>query len=276
MEHGPNSPADFIDLQRYPITDLDSEKGLQLVEHVRARLREGCLCSLPGFVHPAALSRMVREAEALAQLAYPGPTEASPYFFNYGTEQLSFLPADHPRQRKTPRNLKQVAYDLIPAASAIYQLYNWDGIPHFLATVLRIPEVYHSADPYQALNISMMEDGGCQQWHFDTNEVNTTLLLQAPEAGGEFEYVPLIRTAENENYEAVKRILDGERAGVVQLRQEPGMLVLFKGHHSLHRVAPMRGQVRRIQTILGYNTRPGVVGSRESTILHYGPRVSAA
>jgi hypothetical protein len=104
--------------------------------------------------------------------------------------------------------------------------------------------------------------------------VNITLLLQAGEAGGEFEYVPLIRSRENENFEAVKRVLDGDRTGVIQLQQEPGMLVLFKGHHSLHRVAPVKGSRRRFQTILAHNTRPGVLGSRESSILHYGPRVA--
>ena len=63
---------------------------------------------------------------------------------------------------------------------------------------------------YQALNISVMDEGGCQQWHFDTNEVNMTLLLQKPEAGREFEYVPLIRSADNENYPTVKRVLEGQ------------------------------------------------------------------
>ena len=137
-----------------------------------------------------------------------------------------------------------------------------------------VERLYRSADPFQALNISVMDEGGCQQWHFDANEINITLLLQASEAGGEFEYVPLIRSAENENYDAVKAVLAGSREGVVQLQQEAGSMVLFKGHHSLHRVAPVRGTRRRYQTILAHNTKPGRVGSRESSIIHYGPRVT--
>lgn len=150
------------------------------------------------------------------------------------------------------------------------------GLPGFSPLRRAHRAWYRSADPFQALNISVMDEGGCQQWHFDTNEVAITLLLQAPAAGGEFEYVPLIRSAENEDYEAVKRVLDGDRNGVVQLSQEAGMLVLFKGHRSLHRVAPVRGARRRFQSILTYNPRPGVVGSLESSILHYGPRVETA
>jgi hypothetical protein len=268
-----DNPALFIDLERYPIDALDSPRGRALIAEIRREMAASCISALPGFLRPAALARMVAEAEALEPLAYVGPTEASPYFFNYGTGGLDALPADHPRRRKTPRRMRQIAYDLIPPRSAIAQLYHWDGLTRFLAAAAGVERLYRSADRYQALNISVMDEGGCQQWHFDTNEVNITLLLQAPEAGGEFEYVPLIRSTENENYDRVRRVLDGERAGIVQLRQQPGMLVLFKGHHSIHRVAPVRGARRRFQSILAHNTRPGVVGSLESSILHYGPRV---
>jgi hypothetical protein len=267
-------PHDLINLERYPIDNLESPRGRALIERIRLSMTEQVLCALPRFLRHEAIARMVQEAEALEPLAYPGPTEASPYFFDYGTSELEGLPTDHPRRRRTPRRMRQIAYDLIPPGTAIWQLYNWDVLTNFLAAAIGVDRLYRSADPFQALNISIMDEGGCQQWHFDTNEVNITLLLQAAEAGGEFEYVPLIRSRNSENYDAVKRILAGDRAGVVQLSQESGMLVLFKGHHSLHRVSPVKGPRRRFQTILAHNTRPGVIGSRESNILHYGPRVA--
>jgi len=270
-------PAEFVDLERYPITSLESARGRALVSDIQNRMAASCICALPGFLRPEALVRMVAEAEALEPMSHSGPTEASPYFFNYGTTgELNALPPNHPRKRKTPRSMRQIACDLIPPGTAIMLLYHWDGLTRFLAAATGAQSIYRSADPFQALNISVMDEGGCQQWHFDTNEVAITLLLQAPAAGGEFEYVPLIRSAENEDYEAVKRVLDGDRNGVVQLSQEAGMLVLFKGHRSLHRVAPVRGARRRFQSILTYNPRPGVVGSLESSILHYGPRVETA
>jgi hypothetical protein len=268
-----DDPASLIDLERYPIDALDSPRCKALVAEIRRAMATSCICALPDFLRPAAIARMVAEAEALEPLGYRGPTEASPYFFNYRTGDLDALPPDHPRRRKTPRRMRQIAYDLIPPTSAIAQLYHWDVLTRFLAAAADVDRLYRSADRFQALNISVMDEGGCQQWHFDTNEVNITLLLQAPDAGGEFEYVPLIRSAENENFDRVRRVLDGERAGVVQLSQQPGMLVLFKGHQSIHRVAPVRGKRRRFQSILAHNTRPGVVGSLESSILHYGPRV---
>jgi hypothetical protein len=268
------SPGEFIDLDRYPIHDLQSPRGRALTDEIKRNMSDRVICSLPGFLRPDALARMVKEAEALEHLSYLGPSEASPYFFNYGTADLATLPADHPRLRKTPRRMRQIAYDLIPPTTAIWQLYNWDQLTAFLAAATGVERLYRSADPFQALNISVMDEGGRQQWHFDTNEINITLLLQAPEQGGEFEYVPLIRSSENENFDKVKAVLDGSREGVIQLQQEAGSLVLFKGHYSLHRVAPVKGSRRRFQTILAHNPRPGVVGSRESSILHYGQRIA--
>ncbi len=266
-------PADLVDLERYPILDPDSGPGAALIAGIRARMAETVLCALPGFLKAAVVPRMAAETEALVPLAYRGPAEASPYFFNYGSG-LDSLPLDHPRRRKTPRIMHQVAYDLIPETALIRRLYEWEPLAAFLARALDVPKLYRCDDRFQALNLSIMGEGGCQQWHFDTNESNITLLLQAAEAGGEFEYVPLIRSEENENYEAVKKVLDGDTSRVVRLAQEPGMLVLFRGRRSMHRVAPCRGKRRRLQSVLAFNSRPGVNGSHESNMLHYGPRVA--
>jgi hypothetical protein len=266
-------PTDLVDLDRYPILDLDSARGKALIDAIAASMAESVLCALPGFLKASVIPRLVAEAEALVPLAYRGPSEASPYFYNYGTDLESLAP-DHPRRRKTPRRLSQIAYDLIPETALIRRLYEWEPLAAFLARALGAPKLYRCADRFQALNISVMEEGGCQQWHFDTNEANITLLLQSAESGGEFEYVPLIRSAAAENYEAVRQVLDGHSSRVVRLAQEPGMLVLFRGHHSLHRVAPCRGKRRRLQSILSFNSRPCVLGSHESNILHYGPRAA--
>jgi hypothetical protein len=266
-------PADLIDLERYPILDLDSPGGQKLLGEIQARMAETVLCALPGFLKASVMPRLAAESEALAPLAYRGPHEASPYFYNYGTD-LASLPADHPRRRKSPRRLSQVAYDLVPETALIRRLYEWQPLADFLARALKVPALYRCADRFQGLNLSVMEDGGCQQWHFDTNESNITLMMQAAESGGEFEYVPMIRSADAENFDQVKAVLDGDTSRVVRLAQEPGMLVLFRGHHSLHRVAPCKGTRRRLQSILAYNSRPGVMGSHASNLLHYGPRVA--
>jgi hypothetical protein len=267
-------PYQLVDLDRYPLNNLDSEAGTQLVADTRASLESIGSCSLPGFVRASVISDMAAEASSLEQLAYPGPTEVTPYFFNYNLGEGVEVPDDHPLKRKGKRNLAQVATDLIPKQHLLSRLYYSRILPDFLARVLEQP-VYRNQDRYQSLNISMMNAGGCQQWHFDSGPMVTTLLLQEPEAGGVFEYVPALRSDENENFEQVQRVLDGDSQGNKQIEPKAGTLNLFRGHYSMHRVTEVEGKRTRIQAILGFSTDPNLVGNLDSSILHYGQRVAA-
>jgi hypothetical protein len=263
----------IINTTVYPVDNLSSADARTWIAQLRARLDQDGSCTLPKFVTAPALTRMAQQALSIAHLAYPGPTEVSPYFFNYQLGSGDDLPATHPLRHKGKRNLSQVAADLIPPEFLLSQLYRSDLMLDFLAAVTGKP-VYRNQDPYQSLNISVMNQGGCQQWHFDSGTMVTTLLLQEPEAGGIFEYAPAIRSEEDENFDAVQAVLDGNSDRVRQNRLQAGTLSLFRGHYSLHRVTEVEGSQQRVQAILGYSTRPGLLGKKESSILHYGPRVA--
>jgi hypothetical protein len=263
----------IINTDRYPANDLSSAAAQGWIAEVRVQLERDGSCLLPDFVNPVMLEQMAQEVRGITHLAYPGPTEVSPYFFNYQLGKDESLPEAHPLKHRGRRNLAQVAADLIPAEFLLNQLYRSRLMLDFLGAVTGQP-IYRNQDPYQSLNLSVMAEGGCQQWHFDSGDMVTTLLLQAPEAGGIFEYAPAIRSDEDENFDAVKAVLEGNSERVLQNRLQAGTLSLFRGHYSLHRVTPVEGQRQRLQAILGYSTRPNLFGNKESSILHYGPRVA--
>jgi len=265
-------PLFLVNLKRYPLTHRGSDEYRRLVSSIKQKLHQHGAASLPEFILPDAIRCMATEANALAPLAYPGPSEATPYFFNY--ELASSHDPSHPTNRTSKRNLAQVAYDLIPPESALYRLYHWGPLPEFLADVLGYSKLYQMTDLFQSLNISIMEQHGCQQWHFDRGHFVTTLLLQQPEGGGIFEYVPDIREDDDEHFDEVQKILEGERQRVRKINIEAGMLNLFKGHYSIHHVTPVEGKTRRIQTALAYTAEPNRIGNLKSSILHYGPRVA--
>lgn len=271
MEH--TEIYDLIDLDRYPLDDLAGTAGQKLIDQTRAALDQEGSCSMPGFVDQSTVAEMAAEASNLQHLAYPGPTEVTPYFFNYDLGKGADYSDDHPLKRKGKRNLSQVASDLIPDYHKLSRLYHSPVLTDFLAAVLD-QTVYRNQDKYQSLNISVMNAGGCQQWHFDSGLMVTTLLLQAPESGGVFEYVPELRSDESENYEQVQQVLDGDSNRVKRLKLEAGTLSLFRGHYSMHRVTEVEGSRTRIQAILGFSTTPDLQGNLESSILHYGPRVA--
>ena len=82
-------------------------------------------------------------------------------------------------------------------------------------------------------------------------------MIQAPEAGGKFEYVKDVRDADRGemNFEQTKKVLDGITP-TEELSIDVGALVLFRGRNSMHRVTPTVGDRTRMLVVLAYNTKP--------------------
>jgi len=88
--------------------------------------------------------------------------------------------------------------------------------------------------------------------------------------GGDFEVVPRVRQADDERYDDVAAVLDGDRTRVEVLPMTPGTLLVFEGRHSLHRVSPVQGSRLRHVGLLAYDTSPGTVGSELLRTDRYG------
>lgn len=263
---GITSPADLIDLKQYPITQPKSAEYQKLISHCREQLGKLGACVLPQFITKEATLAMAREAARLAPLAYHNTLTGNAYL----TENEDGFDKEHPRKATATTALGAVAYDQIEPEALVRQIYEWDTLMHFLRDALSKEKLFRYADPMGGLNIAVMKEGDHLRWHFDQTDFVTTILLQASKAGGEYEFVPHIRTAINENYKHVKAILNGSNEGVIKLEIEPGSLVLFEGRNSLHRVTPIEGDVPRYIALFGYDTRPDVVSSDYLRQIRYG------
>jgi hypothetical protein len=122
----------------------------------------------------------------------------------------------------------------------------------------------------QRCRAELARDGEALNWHFDRSEFTTTLLLQAPEEGGDFVYRSDLRNDADPNYEGVARLLRGEDPEVKSLKLSAGTLNVFRGKNTAHKVSTVRGSRERIIAVFSYFDRPGVVFSREDQIGFYG------
>jgi hypothetical protein len=50
----------------------------------------------------------------------------------------------------------------------------------------------------------------------------------------------------------------------------PGMLLLFEGRYSLHRVTPIEAGQPRLVALLAYDTKPGTTSSELLRLVRYG------
>jgi hypothetical protein len=262
--------SQLIDLERFPVDDIESTAGKAVVERFAADLRETGICRLEGFLRPEAVEALSAEANCLAAGANYALKACNPYF----TRKNPDLPDDHARNIMTPRCLGMVAGDLIPEESGLKVLYRWEPLHRFLSAILGQGQVHVLADPYQCLNISVMPEGPGHNWHFDDPDFVVTLMLQKPEGGGDFECAPGIRSPENENYAGVRDVLLGAREKVSVVPFQPGTLMIFRGHYSLHRVSPVTGSRLRLIAVLSYSTQPGYHGSDLANRLVYGERAA--
>lgn len=256
----------LIDFEHYPINDLSSTGGTKLAEKCRAELRAQGACRLDDFLRPEALARMVDEANALIDLAYRQDDVHNVYF----EEVDESLPESDPRRMLQHTSQAAIAWDHTPPTADIRRLYEWDGLTNFVATCLEKSVLYRSEDPLGACNITTYREGAELGWHFDRSEFSVTLMLQPADEGGEFEYVPNIRSEHDENYPAVARLLQGDRTGVISFPSKPGTLAFFRGHHSIHRVTPVKGTKVRINAVLTYAEQPAYKLNAYTQKLFYG------
>ncbi len=264
----PQAPRydDVVDLARYPIHDPASTKYRALVQACHDQLRDRGVAQLDGFLTPAAVGDMVALASQLAAQAWASDQTHTVYF----EPPDDSAGPDHPRALLQRSAKKAIAYDQIPADAPIRRLYTSDDLTGFIAAVLGKPVLYRSADPLDALEIAIFDDGDELGWHFDNSEFSVTVMYQQSEAGGQFDYYPALRTAHDDNYPAVQNVLLGSPDGVIRLPAGPGTLAVFRGRHALHRVTTVSGPRPRINSVLTYGEHPRMKLNELTQILFYG------
>jgi hypothetical protein len=258
-------PSEFIDLKRYPLWERESSAYRELIRRSRAELGATGAFILPGFIKERYVKEWIEEAEALDGLAFHNTLTGNAYL----DDGDAALGAAHPRNLRETTALAAVAYDQFPAGSGIRMLYEWDGLMRFLEDAAG-RTLYRYADELGALNLAVMRDGDYLRWHFDQTDFVSSLAIRSASAGGDFEYVPLIRSPKDENYPGVAALLGGERQGVVTLPTHPGTLILFEGRYSIHRVTRISGPQARYMALFGFDTKPGTRSSPYLRRIRYG------
>lgn len=246
-----------VDTTRYPLTDPEGEAWGDLVSLVQHDLHHSGCSVLPGFVRPSLNEILRQEGTEIAPLAHDDVAVVNAYNIAPDTP----LPEGHPGSITMERGNAFVARVDIPATFVIHQLYTSRLVQRFIADCVGLPEIYPLADPLAGLCLNVIAPEMAHPWHFDTNEFAVSILTQASEGGGVFEYCPNIRSARDENFEDVRDVLCGRRDDLIRrVRLRPGDLTVFKGRFSLHRVTTVRGGTARHSAIFAYSQRPGVIG----------------
>lgn len=181
------------------------------------------------------------------------------------------LAADHIFNRQIVSTKGLLADDQLGADSALRHVYDHGAFRRFIASVVGVDAVHPYADELSSINVHFHRDGEELGWHFDNSSFAVTALIQAPERGGDFEYVTGLRSTSEaiERYDDVTAAVD-RGVGVQILDFEPGDLVLFRGRNSMHRVTPSHGTTTRVLVVFAFNTEPNIGLSASALETFYG------
>ena len=247
------SLVDLIDTDRYPIDQLDSS-GRELVEECRRKLDKQAMCALPGFVRPTVVVQVLGEIESLREHTYWMENQRRAYSWRD--------PARYPDvaviAQANPNRIGSITKDRFPTDGAFVSIFAQPALTEFVRRCMGFATLYPVACPYLSANIKVMSEGCRHAWHFDQNDGAVTLMFQNADQGGHFEYVPYLRSEDDENYDGVAKLMAGDHREVVRPELRPGSFCLFNGRRSIHQVSEVtRGEPDRLLAVFSYHHQAG-------------------
>ena len=239
----------IVNVGTYPIHDLDHPAAEQAIVQAKAQLALTGACHFPEFLSSEGLAGFLQEAQSLESKAHPSNNWYTPY---YGKPDDAY-PAGHPFNSTVHFAVRYVSRTLLPESSPLRQLFEADDLLAFLRALLPNERLHRYSDARGSLNYTVMTEDDELGWHFDACELVASILLRPAEAGGTFEYIPGVRTVDDECFADVASILSGQDQHRTPVNFLPGDMVLFRGRHSLHRVTPVVGQLSRLIALMSFD-----------------------
>jgi len=244
----------MIDFEKYPINAKGSDAYEKLLQSTKKTINEKGSVSLTNFLTK-------QGTDLLQQTVIDKTPEANRtrrYNNAYDMEVPDDIAADHPLNIILESSYSSLGRSQL-RDTFIDELYTCTYIKDFAADVLDIPQLYFHDDSYNACVVMMYQPGDKIDWHFDYGQFVCLINVHEISEGGFHECVTDVRTEDDNGYEAVGRVLNGDRSQVQQSRSSPGAFTIFKGRYSLHRVSIVEGTETRKSLVMTYEDKQGVV-----------------
>ncbi len=253
-------PEKIVNLQKHPIEEINYRKNC------KARLDLKGALVMENFLTEKSLDYLQSESRELYRFAYFCHQNHNAYLL----EPEPDLSDEHIRNLAQISDKGCVTHDQIPLNSPLRTLYEWSIFQSFLEALLS-NKIFPYKDNLSSININYFEQGQQLGWHFDNASFAVTLMVQAPDQGGEFQYLEHLRNLEesDQGFSKTEDVVKG-RLQCKKLNMGDGTLVLFKGRNSLHRVSPVKSNKSRILVTLNYNTEPGIMLSELARMTFFG------
>ncbi len=239
----------------------------EYINKCKAQISKKSLLVLNNFLTKECLNELNSEAISLMDKAF------------YCSQNHTILLNKHDKTLKKddPLNIEVksdkgcVPHDLIDKNSKLNILYKSIIFKNFLKDVLNLNYLFPYSDPLSSINYNFYQKNQQLGWHFDNASFAITLMIQAADSGGEFEYVSEGRDYSRDFIDKtyIRNILNNSIIPK-KINAAPGTLVLFYGRNYLHRVTPVISDKSRILVTLNYNEEEGIQLSENARLTFFG------
>ena len=168
---------DIVDIERYPILDLNSSAGKALLLQCKEEFDRTGSLSLKGFIREDMIIKMYEEIKPLITVAHRRLELVNPFGIlvnNYMDKEVERtgkpLPPDHALKHRLAQDVNAVANDQIPTECMVNIVYKSEVFQAFIAAIVDIPKLFIYGDEFQSLNLMYIKDGGSRGWHFDNSD----------------------------------------------------------------------------------------------------------
>ena len=124
----------IVDLEKYPIYDLNSPIIKNLVKRCKEELDQFSCSTIPNFILPKSLEIMNLELEKQLDEVYMSKESINPYLY---AEDDQKLPKDHPKRTFMNRHNGYLNSDCFPKNSEMKYLSETDEFLKFISMCLR-------------------------------------------------------------------------------------------------------------------------------------------
>lgn len=259
---------DLVDFAKYPLDQPNSVAYNSAVADARTQLQDDGCAVIKNLLRPTAVKIISQEIVERKSKTHFSTTKMNPYFHSVKNPDY---PEHHPVNTFIERSSGFIPGDSWNSSLAIDVLFRSDLLTNFIRDSLETEAIHCYADPLAGLTANILDPGQQFAWHFDTNEFAVTAMIDEADDGGLFQYVPMIRNPDDEAFEKIQHVLDGNHETVKTLELRAGDLQIFRGRHSLHRVTRVPETSKpRHAAIFAYTAEPGVIGRVERTKQLFG------
>ena len=182
----------IVNTDLYPIDKgPEDSRFVDFAREIHASYQQCGIVTLPGFLRSEAIAGITKELNCKSDQAFITDTEHNVYL----DDGHQGFPPDHIRNKALPTKVASLAFDLIDNRNALRLLYNYYNFREFLRLVLGQQELHQLDDPVGACSINILKSGWYDSWHFDQSNFSTTIMLQKPKSGGDFQLTQPIKGA---------------------------------------------------------------------------------